>query len=438
MRRRVDIRRQDGLALITSLAVLVVVGLLAGVAIDTAVRTNHITGADTNQKAALAAADAGLTVATYRLSMLAPDSSHCVTTAVNSPSGGVCPVDGPESLSTGSSFRFQVTPALNGGTCAGQTVINSQTTVVDRCVSSIGTANGVSVRTQARVDAWSSQPVFQYSGITGLNGITASNNSNVNGGLASNGNIAISNNATVGNIYLGGGTGSLTTSNNVTTGSVSNVSKIGAPPVPVGNSPTTNSNSRITSGQDHGSGGVTYTAATRTLSLSNNASLTLGGTIYNFCNLTMSNNTSLTIAAGVKTEIIIDSPDDPNSNGCPAGSGNLNVSNNSTVTTLFGVSTALQIYVYGTNDGKNVVNFSNNGATFATFFAPQSTVNISNNGAFTGAILGLKVNLSNNFTFNYGSDAGQLTASTQGLYYRSAWQQCPASPTSQSDLSSGC
>src|SRR5206468_3351746 len=141
-------------------------------------------------------------------------------------------------------------------------------------------------------------------------------------------------------------------------------------------------------------------------SLSNNASLTLGGTVYNFCSLTMANNTTLTIAASVKAALFIDSPDDPNSGGCPAGSGSLSISNNSSVTTLSGVSTALQLYVYGWNNGLNVVDFSNNGLTWATLYAPQSTINIRNNGAYNGAILGLKVNLINNFTLNYAGDAG--------------------------------
>jgi hypothetical protein len=310
--------------------------------------------------------------------------------------------------------------------------------VTNRCVTAIGTANGATARSQARIDAWAAAPIFPYAGVTGLNGISISNNAVVNGGLASNGPITIGNNAAVGAVALGGATGTLTTSNNVTTGAVTNVGRIGAAAVPIGNAPTVNSNARITSGQDAGSGGVTYTALTRTLTVSNNASLTLGGTVYDFCNLTMANNASLTVAAGVQTEIIIDSADDPNSNGCPAGSGKLSIGNNSTVTTLYGKATALQIYVYGTNDGKNVVDFSNNGATFATIFAPRSTINLSNNGAFTGAVLGLQVNELNNFTFNYGTDATNLTATSQGMYYRSAWVQCPSTPTNSADLSSGC
>jgi Tfp pilus assembly protein PilX len=459
MTGRARLAGEEGITLIVALAVLIVVGLLATVAISAAVHTSDLSSRDRSQSAALAAADAGLTVATYRLNMLVPDSSHCVTTVVNSPSSGVCPVDGPEMLGDGASFQFQVSPALTGGSCAGQTVTNSVQAVTDRCVTAIGTTNGVTARTQARVDAWAAQPFFPYT-VTGLNSLKVDNVDTVNGNLASNGPVTITNNSHVGNIALGGGTASLATSNGATTGTVANVGKIGAAAVPVGNSATVNDDARITSGQDGSSGlscgnpthgHVCFVPSTRTLTLYDSSSLTLGGGVngvYNFCSLTMANGATLTIAAGVKTEIIIDSPDDPNSVGsnpsssCPAasaGGGNLTINNNATLTTLAATSTALQFYVYGWNNGQNVVQFSNNGSsTFGTLFAPQSTVNVYNNGTLNGAILGLNVELVNGFTFNYGTDAGTLTANSQGLYYRSAWQQCTTKPTTSGNLASGC
>ena len=51
-----------------------------------------------------------------------------------------------------------------------------------------------------------------------------------------------------------------------------------------------------------------------------NSSLTLGGGLYNFCEIDMSGQASMTMASGVIAEIFIDSPDDPDS-GCASGSG---------------------------------------------------------------------------------------------------------------------
>jgi hypothetical protein len=83
--------------------------------------------------------------------------------------------------------------------------------------------------------------------------------------------------------------------------------------------------------------------------------------------------------------------------------------------------------VYGLNNGTNIVNFSNNGVFYGVLYAPQSRIDLSNNAAFWGAISGNVVNLSNNFTFNWGASAGTLQATTTGLYYRTGWAQC--SPT---------
>lgn len=54
--------------------------------------------------------------------------------------------------------------------------------------------------------------------------------------------------------------------------------------------------------------GVSFNAATRVLSMSNDASLTLGGGIYDLCSFTASNNVTVSLASGVKTEIFIDFP----------------------------------------------------------------------------------------------------------------------------------
>ena len=144
--------------------------------------------------------------------------------------------------------------------------------------------------------------------------------------------------------------------------------------------------------------------------------------------------TSIASRGIISTEIIIDSPDDPGS-GCAAGTGNYNVKNNVTWSNPANDSTALQIYVYGFNNGTNVVNFKNNGICTCILYAPQSTVNLSNNGAFWGAISGNIVNLSNNFTFDWGATAGTLQATTTGLYYRTGWAQC--APTAAANTRSG-
>jgi hypothetical protein len=159
------------------------------------------------------------------------------------------------------------------------------------------------------------------------------------------------------------------------------------------------------------------------------------------------NNATISLAANTRTEIFIDSPDDPGSGcsnncpTCPGGrTGNLNLNNNVTFLNASQDPTALQIYVYGWNNHQNTVNFLNNTVFWGLLYAPQSILNMSNssnNSSFWGAISGYQVNVSNNFHFNWYTSAGNLQAQTLGTYYRTAWAQCTPQPAT-SDPGSSC
>jgi Tfp pilus assembly protein PilX len=450
---------QNGSAMVIAILVLAIVGAIAAAAVSVAVQTNRSTRRDSNKKNALEAAEAGLQVALYRLNMLRPDDSHCVGDAVALPDGtGTC-ASSTYTLGNGSTYSYYSTPALgSGSTCVGLT-LTSSTNVSQRCITSVGTTNGISARSQIRAAAFGAVPLFPVAGITGLKSIANSNNVSIGGWEASNGTINSSNNATItGDIELGP-SGSYSYSNGASNPpKVQLSSPIVLGPVDPGTSNQTNlancpsrtvscnDDYRITNYLSNPSHptlpydqatGVSFNSSSRSLSMSNNASLTLGGGLYNFCSFSTANNATIALAPGVKTEIIIDSPDDPNS-GCAAGSGTLNVSNNATWSNLSQDPTALQIYVYGWNNMNNVVNFSNNSTFWGVLYAPLSTINLSNNAAFNGAISGNVVNLSNNFQFNWGQSAGTLQARSTGLYYRTAWAQCTPAPSVSGSPGSGC
>jgi hypothetical protein len=454
-------RDEQGAAMVIAMIVLMITGMLVAVAVSTAVQTNGSTRRDANKKNALEAAEAGLQIANYRLNMLRPDDAHCVGDAVASAdSTGSC-ASSSYTLGNGSTYQYYTTPALGStGTCVGL-ALTSSTNISQRCITAVGTTNGTVGRSQIRVAAFGAVPLFPVSGITGLNGITNSNNARIGGWEASNGAIQASNNVNItGSVELGP-KGTYSYSNGASNPSKVNLtSPIVLGPVAPGTSNQTslaNCLGRVTACNDDyritnylnnpghppspydPSTGVTFNASTRMLSMSNNASLTLGGGIYNFCGLSAANNVTIALASGVKAEIIIDSPDDPGS-GCPTvsqngASGTLNIANNATWSNPTGDPTALQIYVYGWNNMKNVVNFSNNSAFWGVLYAPLSTINLSNNATFNGAISGNVVSLSNNFSYNWNASAGTLQASSTGLYYRTAWAQC--TPTSPSTTNPG-
>jgi hypothetical protein len=385
--------------------------------------------------------------------MLRPQDTFCVGDVAGLPgSTGWCQ-SSTYTLGNGSTYQYWTTPIISTSSCVGATIINSLS-IAQRCVTAVGTSNGVSARSQIRAAAFSAEPLFPYPGIIGLNGITNGNNASVGGAEASNkvitggnGNTTISGGVELGpgGSYTGPGHPTITRlANPITLGPVdpgtSNQSSLAACPArQTAGYPACNDNYRISNYLNNATG-LTYNASTRTLTLNNGASLTLGGGIYNFCEIDVKNNASISLATGVRTEIFIDSPDDPNS-GCPAGSGSFKFTNNVTWSNPLNDPTALQIYVYGYNNGTNVVNFKNNGACTCILYAPQSTVNLShnsNNSDLNGAVAGLAVTVPNNFSFNYNAQAGTIQAKSTGLYYRTAWAQCTPTSSSGSNPGAGC
>ncbi len=448
--------------IIAIIAVFIVTTLVA-VSISLAVQTNGSTRRDANKKNALEAAEAGLQVALYRLNMLRPQDTFCVGDLAGLPdSTGWCK-SATYSLGNGSTYQYWTTPVISTSSCVGLTVVNSLS-ISQRCVTAVGTSNGVSARSQIRAAAFSAEPLFPYGGIIGVNGITNGNNAVISGGEASNKVISGGNNNTTisggvslgpGGSYTGAGSPTIThLANPITLGPVdpgtSNQSSLAnCPARQTAGYPACNDDYRITNYLNNPAHptspydpatSLTFTASTRTLTLNNGASLTLGGGLYNFCELDIKNNASISLATGVRTEIFIDSPDDPNS-GCPAGSGSFNFKNNVTWSNPLNDPTALQFYVYGYNNGSNVVNFKNNGSCTCILYAPQSTVNLShnsNNSDLTGAVAGLTVNAPNNFNFTYGATAGTIQARSTGLYYRTAWAQCTPTSPSGTNPGAGC
>jgi len=479
-----QLREESGIAVPIVLAVMMVVLALSAAAVLAATANNDLAGRDANQKAALEAADAGLRAATYRLNMLLPQQGYCPTNPATQVGGsGLCAQDGPENLGNGDTFSYWVSDVLGpGAQCAGLPVtapsgLNPQT-VGQRCITAIGTANtgapnAVSAHVQIRVASYTAQAVFSVPGLIGLNEVTIAANALVNGWAGTNKDAYIGNNANVTGVDLGP-PGTLHQGNNSHVGAVTRQSPsqgpIGLPLPSFGNTASVNDDSRIgapnsstvncssppSSSSVDTCTGVSWSDTAsdpRDLSLGPNATLTLGGGVYNFCNFSSKPNVTIKIPYGTYTTIYIDSPNDPNSAGdtgtkCAAGTGSFTLGNNAQVTVQTtdpanpGVAdpTALKIFVYGnpTSPASNKVTWSNNTNSFATIVAPFSSVELSNNGAFTGAVGGYNLDLLNNFTFNWYAKESSLLTGQQDLYYRTAWEQCPALGFNPATPTAGC
>ena len=472
------LREQTGIAMPAALGVLVVVGLLSSSLFAVSLRLNDTSTASRDAKRALSAADSGLEAAMFRMNVLGFQStSKCFTTEGVDPASGTDPETGAtpvagecagieQSLGNGSSFTYYVTPALQeGDVCAGLPVYHSdaegQVTVTQRCVTSIGEANGERRRIQARVASYIGTQLFPVGGILAINGIKVKNTAIVNGVLGSNGQIELGNNSVIdGGIELGTastpppilGSGS-TLGGPVTYRSEAEGAFVLAP-VDMGNTATVNDNARITSGADSGTN-VTYTntaSEPRNLTIANNGSLTLGGGTYNFCKVTLGNNAYITIAVGAKIRFFLDSPDRAGSDCIPSGQTAAQARSNGWGGMVLGQGSNFnnpghainfQIYMYGYADGSHTVTFNNTSAMNAAIYAPTSNLIWNNSAGISGGVAASTVEFKNTAEFAWAGDSAgfslsDLRTDTVSVYYRMAWTECQRNRTASSDPESGC
>ena len=450
-----DIRGERGVAMVVVMGVMAVMLVLTGLVVSSSSVLGNATSEEGRSKRAFEAAEAGLQATVYRLNMLAPIHNRCIggpAAAIQVPTGATCDPY-TESLGNGASYTAWTTTTLAvGGSCAGSQV-GSSASIAERCVTSAGTVDGVTRRVQARVASYESAPPFPLPGVVGLSGVTIEEQADIVGGTGSNGTVSVGNNGSSGSVSLGPSAPDPLLGGQANPGPVYRRTPSQGPfafaPVSTGNSATVNDNGRITNGLanprvspfDSVTGNVTWDPAGRTLKLVNNASVTLGGGIYNFCSIELRQGSTITIAPGARTAIYLDYG--PGS-GCAAHTGTLTMLQNSSfVNTSPPVPgsgfahdpTALQIYVVGKPN--TAFNLENNAAFYGTIYAPTSTVYLANNAGTWGAVSANNVKVKNNGVITGDPNATNISISGGGIYFRTAWRECrPTSATT--DPSAGC
>jgi Tfp pilus assembly protein PilX len=444
------LRDDDGVAMVVAMGALLVMLLLAGLAFDASTRSSASATRDVRAKHALQAAEAGLQTAVYRMNLLGPSAQACPAPngTVAAPTAGLCPPQGG-TLGDGATFSYRTSVGLESAdACAGRPV-HAKTTLAQRCVTSVGTVDGVTRRVQARVAAYASTPLFPVAGILGLDGVSISGNvSAPKTAVGSNMTVDINGNVTVGSVVLPKDA-TLQRTGNVT-------APLATPRMPdpyvltqpdTGNTATDNRNARIANGarrppvqpydqvESSSTTAVQYDPVTRALRISGNATLTLGGGNYNFCSVEVTGNVHINVRAGEKTAIYVDSPENPDS-GCPPGTGTFSVAGN-----FDGGNpadpTALQLYVYGRNDARDGVVIRGNSILYAAIYAPKSTVSIAGNALIVGGLAAQRVEMAGN-GLQWSDSAGTLRTGNSGTFYRTAWQECSSRPPVAADPASGC
>jgi hypothetical protein len=409
---------EQGAAVVIALATITITAAIAGALITGGISFLHSSSADGANKRALEAAQAGLNVGAYRLGKigLSPTASftdNCVTDreVVWSSSTPHCPATTGYFNNGGASSSYYLTPVMSGSALSGMSTVATQcgpAAAGERCLTATGTVNGVTRRLQERVKT---TYLFNLHGIAGLKGvdINSSNswsgpNFQITSDTASNGPITFGQNVSApGSPYgcivgpAGSAPGGCPLTRYPQAITVSSVDTL-----PFNTTQTTNSDATITLAQG-------YTAATRSLVVPANATLTLAAGDYNFCYVTVGNGAKLSAASGARVRIFVDSPARAGS-GCtgPTG-GKFNAASTSAQLNPGAATTPpaqLEIYVYGTaTPPANLASpppatcnadftFVSSAATASSnlyVYAPDSNVSIQSNAYQMGAVVGCQV-----------------------------------------------
>ncbi|HWX44350.1 MAG TPA: hypothetical protein VNY52_03400 [Solirubrobacteraceae bacterium] len=441
-----------GFALPSAILVLFILSMLTGTAIIASSHTSSSTTRDDNSKAALEAAEAGLQVASYRLSKLEPGKEECINASEAKKSESECK-SGEEALGNGANFKYWTTlPLAVKGQCAGQEVVKIESGATLRCVTSEGTVNKVTPGTRLRmlVEAKTGESLFSIKGILGLTEVKISGSVKIPAVVASNEKIIGEGSAAFERgfeLCPPKGTftppaGSERNHSGVTVGGVGGM--LANPPLEKTRSASecplkasvpathvtaeTSEDGRI-GVTDPLEGTTTWNKEKYELTLSSNGKVTLGGSKYYFCNFKATNNSRLRIAATAKrVEIFVDSPKDPTgkckTGGTFEGEGEFEVENETKN------PAALLIELYGEgpfaiHNGCKESKKSSCPVVEASIYAPEALVEINGAQKFKGGIVGNKVHIENGAgVFEWNEEDGSLTNGSATGYARKAWEQC--------------
>ncbi len=420
LRRRLRdlLRDQHGMALPTALFALIASFGLASAAVLSSIDVQQGAGRDNGSKNAIAAADAGASVAMLRLNRFMPSEAHpCVGPAgeYQTPTGGWCPATEPESVG-GSTFSYRVSAFE-----------------ADRelDVVAVGTADGVSRRVEVGLVSYHDQNVFADEHLIGQDNITLEGTPDVRTDVGTNGDITSEGSGTLcGDIRHGIGK---TAPEPDCDGEVSEGNKDLPEIVPPENIETENSNCRLVpdcTGPEPSKEVDPYSkqrksnrpwdAATRTINISQNATLTVGGTDYFVCRLKIENG-ELIMAAGSHVRIFFDTPENC---GISAGESQIEVAGNGTIKSTGynpdeGKFDVIGLYVLGSTTIPTTVKLTGGSDTNElVLYAPHSDIDLGGNATWVGMVAGQSLRLHGTPTVE--SDPG---LSPPDLNYTSLWER---------------
>jgi type II secretory pathway pseudopilin PulG len=485
---RTLLRREEGIAMPTAASMLMVVSLIVAAGLASATQLSQSSNRDQDKKRALSAAEAGLQTAIYRLNQIrnpAVPGGMCLTTAPVAPTGGECPASSTESLGNGASFYYYVTPRLGvSGTCA---LMPGQVAAVrDRCVTAVGTADGVTRRLQVRVSEQDVFGGFFDVGLLGKSVFYAYNSVNMVSDIGSNGTVYLNNsiNAEGEEGLSVDGTVKILDTNNYT--AINSVNVEGGltdidepyemPPADFERYDGESGGVAAPSENDNASLPTPYYDATNKSFIINSGTVTISPGTYYFCHVHFGNsvnfrinNTGLSTSNGM-TRFLVDHTRRSGHN-CPASPSTYT----STTAGTFGADNSVlinketaereelfQIYMYGSaNENEELTTsryswcdrqsspvlpgecradfmLDNSVQFYGSVYAPDSTVQAHNSVNVYGGLAADKIRLFNSINFRITDAVRTAPALTPGAAQRKGWTECKTAPSVVGDPESGC
>jgi Tfp pilus assembly protein PilX len=472
------LRSEDGVALPVASGMLMVVSILVVGFFAVSMRVNDSSVDSRSSKRALAAAEAGLQTAVYRLNLLnqsaASNSASCLTTTWVAPSGGECQGQ-TESIGNGASYTYYVTPATTAGSAGCVALVGVATSASDRCITSVGTVNGVNRRIQTRVvqQPTTTIPDFNSVGLVGKSLVYAWNSVKMSSDVGSNTRVEFQNSIEVndndainvdGKVMLLTG-GQYVPGNSVTVeGGTQTVTTPFTLPTPDFETPEgTNNNAALPNSVFEGGSAGRHL---RRFELGNSAEYTMPPGTYHFCNVKLGNSVKWKFShtGGQRTKIFVDSPSRADSTcvGQADPAGTFGADNSVEINKEAGErEELLDIYMHGTahNDTRNRYSWctdlqspaqtgecrsdfmlDNSVSFYGSVYAPNSTVQAHNSVKIWGSVAADKIRFYNSIEFNLTGpviDKPPETGAT-GAATRRGWAECRPERTSPSDPESGC
>lgn len=429
------VRSERGMALPVALFAMIAGMALASAAVVATVNVQQGSNRDSSTKSAIAVADAGANIARMRIDRYAVvlATKPCLKLGASGVlEGTVAESDGwcPAVAGTvgGGSYSYRVSPA--GSTCGEYRLCVVATGTVRETSRRIEVAYNESAvqetieekNIEEKINSEESSGTTQSSGTTGFEGligqegIELSGNADVRVGVGTNGNITATGNADIcGEARHGIGKKFEKTGNaKQCPGYNESEGNKALPPVSSfmpSNIATSNSDYRLVKCTktnptreptgcelDAYSGNRNSTkpwnAASRSITLDANDTLTVSGGDYWVCSISLSGNSQLIMASGVQVRFFFDTPENCN---LPSGSAQISLSGNTRIAST-SKTVMPAFYLLGSTTVPTSANLSGNAQTEDEFvvYGPNTSINLSGNATYKGVIAGKKIVMSGN------------------------------------------